>query len=43
MVSAFCENARKQTQSVWSEAEAVAMESPVRKLFCGHTQKKTVV
>lgn len=33
-------NARKQTQSVCSEAEAVAMKSPVRKLFCGHTQKK---
>ena len=43
MVSAFCENARKQTQSVWSEAEAGAMKSPVRKLFCGHTQRKTVI
>lgn len=43
MVSAFCENARKQTQSVCSEAEAVAMKSPVRNFFCGHTQRKTVI
>lgn len=27
MVSAFCENARKQTQSVWSEAEAEASKN----------------
>lgn len=33
----------KTNACVWSEAEAVAMESPVRKLFCGHTQRKTVV
>ena len=35
-------NARKQTQSVWSEANAVAMESPVRKFLRTHP-KKTVV
>lgn len=32
-------NARKQTQSVWSEAEAVAMESPVRKFLRTHPKK----
>lgn len=39
MVSAFCENARKQTQSVCSEAEAVAMKSPVRKFLRTHPEK----
>ncbi len=33
----------KTNACVWSEAEAVALKSPVRKLFCGHTQRKTVV
>lgn len=32
-------NARKQTQSVCSEAEAVAMESPVRKFLRTHPKK----
>lgn len=33
-------NARKQTQSVCSEAEAVAMKSPVRKFFADTPREK---
>lgn len=40
MVSAFCENARKQTQSVCLEAEAVAMKSPVRNFFADTPKEK---
>ena len=40
MVSAFCENARKQTQSVWSEAKAGAMKIPVRKFFADTPREK---
>ena len=33
-------NARKQTQRVWSEAEAVAMKSPVRNFFADTPREK---